>query len=510
MSKKKTTSEPPQEGGEAKKKPVSAKRVRTVHPMLKRITRADGSEEYLEDSLPDPEEVRQDPEKFIKYANPTLNIEQENHPTITVELGDPQRSQAFNFGLDYMQIGNHIVTRQELLDNPDNFRQYFTGEEKVWLYVLHSAYNIHKSFSPLTKAQEKKLAEIERRLGLSKNKGSYRLGIHSAKQFFKDKKQLSLFDPQQVEDYVTKTGLKIKDSNPDSFGVVLNVSQMKVFEGIVKAFSETNYKGDQEISTNESLKQLAGLDINSGAAREKIAKAYKDKPTLPVVQITQSELLELSGYSRSFKDKTECIEALNYLGSQQFCFFWKRLVSDNKGNPIRDSKSGKWAKEEVMEVGTLFRIKYIKEEGVNELKYYEIHPSAALIDQIDNYFLMIPYNWREEVKQITGNRGSKYTYEFLIWLRLKFEEIRRHNNRKGRAKPKPRKFEIPVTWEEIAIALGMPETIYKANRLRGKKIIDKAYSVAIKLGYLLKVEDTGAGDLLYLNEDYYPQPGDLK
>jgi hypothetical protein len=168
MSKKKTTSEPPQEGGEAKKKPVSAKRVRTVHPMLKRITRADGSEEYLEDSLPDPEEVRQDPGKFSKYANPTITIEQENHPTITVELGDQQRSQAFNFGLDYMQIGNHIVTRQELLDNPDNFRQYFTGEEKVWLYVLHSAFNIHKTFTTLTKAQERRLKQIERELGIDR------------------------------------------------------------------------------------------------------------------------------------------------------------------------------------------------------------------------------------------------------------------------------------------------------------------------------------------------------
>jgi len=55
----------------------------------------------------------------------------------------------------------------------------------------------------------------------------------------------------------------------------------------------------------------------------------------------------------------------------------------------------------------------------------------------------------------------------------------------------------------------MPETMYKANRKRASKIIQDAYSTAIKLGYLVKVENTGATDILYLNESYYPKPGEL-
>jgi hypothetical protein len=51
--------------------------------------------------------------------------------------------------------------------------------------------------------------------------------------------------------------------------------------------------------------------------------------------------------------------------------------------------------------------------------------------------------------------------------------------------------------------------MYKANRKRASKIIEDAYSVAIGLGYLKKVENTGATDILHLNESYYPKPGEL-
>jgi hypothetical protein len=51
--------------------------------------------------------------------------------------------------------------------------------------------------------------------------------------------------------------------------------------------------------------------------------------------------------------------------------------------------------------------------------------------------------------------------------------------------------------------------LYRANRKRAAKIVQDAYSVAIRLGYLVKVENNGAADVLYLNENYYPKPGKL-
>jgi len=140
------------------------------------------------------------------------------------------------------------------------------------------------------------------------------------------------------------------------------------------------------------------------------------------------------------------------------------------------------------------------------LQYYEIQPSAPLLDQVNNYFLLVPNNWREEVKLLTGKRASSYSYELLVWLRLQYEQIRRYNKGTNR-KPKP--FKIGKSWEEVAMALKMPESMYKRNRSRSYKIIQEAYSVAIKLGYLVKVENNGATDILYLNESYYPRPGEL-
>lgn len=186
-------------------------------------------------------------------------------------------------------------------------------------------------------------------------------------------------------------------------------------------------------------------------------------------------------------------------------FYWIRLKTEN-GKPVKD-KSGDYVKEEVMEVGTILRIKTVR-DGTGLLQYYEIHPSAPLLDQINNYFLLVPTNWRDEVKQLTGKRASSYTYELLLWLRLQYEQIRRYNKGGGKNR-KPKPFKISKSWEDVAITLKMPESVYKRKRKRAINIIQEAYSVAIKLGYLVRVENNGATDILYLNESYYPKPGEL-
>ena len=330
--------------------------------------------------------------------------------------------------------------------------------------------------------------------GVDQGKKHTKIAIHTVTQFYGDNKQLSLFSDEKIEAFSRATGLNITN-RPDSYGVVLNQSQRRVLEGILKAFTDSNYKGDREI--DKATYSSTFYPIN------RIAGAYSNVEKIPVVRLTQSEIIKLSGHDRTQGDKVDVVEAISFLATKQFCFYWVRLKTE-KGKPVKD-KSGDYVKEEVMEVGSLFRIKTIRtEEG--ELKYYEIHPSAPLLDQVNNYFLLVPNDWREEVKQITGKRASSYTYELLLWLRLQYEQIRRYNSGKNRDK-KP--FKISKSWEDVAIALKMPETMYKANRKRASKIIQDAYSTAIKLGYLVRVENNGATDILYLNESYYPKPGEL-
>jgi hypothetical protein len=335
-----------------------------------------------------------------------------------------------------------------------------------------------------------------------------KIAIHTVSQFYGDNKQLSLFSDEKIDTFKNDTGLNLTN-RPTNYGVVLNQAQRKVFEGILKAFTNTNYKGDEQKDKATALGEVySDTETSAKTLVIKDNAPYKNIDSIPVVKLTQSQIIELSGYdlkSQRQGDKQDVIEALSFLATNQFCFYWIRLKTD-KGKPVKE-KSGDYIKEEVMEVGTLLRIKTVRDQ-TGLLQYYEIQPSAPLLDQINNYFLLVPNNWRDEVKQLTGKRASSYTYELLLWLRLQYEQIRRYN-KGGDKNRKAKTFKITKSWEDVAIALKMPETMYKANRKRASKIIQEAYSVAIKLNYLVGVENNGATDILYLNEGYYPKPGEL-
>jgi len=331
-----------------------------------------------------------------------------------------------------------------------------------------------------------------------------KVALHAIRQFYGGNTQLSLFSDEKIEEYTLATGLNLMDK-PDRYGAVLTQNQMRVYEGITRAFTETNYLGDESIYTKDLQEDLSLSEAGVKTLLKGENAPYKNIDKIPIVKLTQAEIIKLSGYDLKKQkqgEKQDVVEALYFLGTKQFCFYWLRLKKE-KGKPVRD-KNGDYIKEEVMEVGSIFSIKTIRNQA-GELQYYEIRPSAPLIDQIDSYFLLIPIDWRDEVKRLTGGKASRYTYEFLTYLREQYEHIRRSNSKKKNKRP----FILRKSWEEIAITLRMPESMYKANRKRALKMIQASYSTAIKLGYLLKVENNGAVDVLYLNEAYYPKPGEL-
>ena len=350
------------------------------------------------------------------------------------------------------------------------------------------------------------LPKQEGGVGIGRN--HTKMAIHAVTQFYGDNRQLSLFSDEKIDAFKDATGLNLTN-RPTNYGVVLNQAQMRVFEGILKAFTDTNYKGDEQKDKATALGEVYAITETAGKTLVKGENApYRNIDAIPVVKLTQAQVIELSGYdlkSQRQGDKQDVMEALSFLSTNQFCFYWVRMKTEN-GKPVKD-KNGGYIKEEVMEVGTLLRTRIVRDQ-TGRLQYYEIQPSAPLLDQVNNYFLLVPNNWRDEVKRITGKRASSYTYEFLLWLRLQHEQIRRYNSKRGRGK-KIKPYIIKRRWEDIAIALKMPGSMYKANRKRASKIIQEAYSVAIKLGYLLKVDSDGATDMLYINEDNYPKPGKL-
>lgn len=227
--------------------------------------------------------------------------------------------------------------------------------------------------------------------------GATKIGLHSVKNILGDKRQLSLFSEHTVIELSEKYGVKL-ENNIDRFGVNLNDTQLSIMEGLLRGFTQTGYQGNAPpIDKNE----IAKAKYQSTP----LPPAYKYIAKIPRLIATQAQILEWSGFKRnSIAEKERAVEALKYLGTTQFCFYYERLALDEKGTPKR-SKEGGWIKEEVTTIDALFTIKEIRDNN-KKLQYYEILPSPIFLDQCEGYFMLVPYNWREEVQKAIGKRES--------------------------------------------------------------------------------------------------------
>ncbi len=104
-----------------------------------------------------------------------------------------------------------------------------------------------------------------------------KIGIHTVSQFYGDNKQLSLFSDEKIDAFSKATGISLLN-RPDSYGVVLNQSQRRVLEGILKAFSDTNYSGDELIDKTTYSSQIYSIN--------KIQGAYSNIDKMPVIKLT--------------------------------------------------------------------------------------------------------------------------------------------------------------------------------------------------------------------------------
>lgn len=323
------------------------------------------------------------------------------------------------------------------------------------------------------------------------------IGIHSVRNFLGNPQQLGLFSDQPVK-FGNEYGIEV-DGKIDRFGMDLTNIQMRVMEGILRGFSETNYKGNIPPEDKDQIAQqkYAG----------KLPAIYKYIRDVPRLRVTQKQIIEWSGLNTgSVADRQRALEALFHLGTKQYCYYYNRLAYDEEGRPERD-KNGNLKKEAVDAVDTLFTIKTIREEVSlkqtdrspafkGEIKYYEITPSAVFLDQRETYFILIPCNWRDEIDALYKRKKySAYIPKFIYFLRLQYELKRRANS--------SRPFQIRWSTEEIAIALNMPKSVYKGQRERMNKLLEEAFAVTKKLGYLQDYERTGTVDILTLQDSKF-------
>lgn len=319
------------------------------------------------------------------------------------------------------------------------------------------------------------------------------IALHSVRNMLGDQNQITLFS-EHDKLFSEEFGLQLSGSI-DRFGVDLTEMQARVVEGILRGLSETAYKGNTESKKKDQLasEKYAG----------KLPDSYKYINEIPKLKATQKQILEWSGINQgSIACWARAVAAIGEIGTKQYCFYYDRLAFDEEGHPIRD-KNGKWKKEEVIAVDSLFTVKEIRDENSGSLQYYEIIPSSIFLDQRESYFMLVPYNWREEVKLLVGNKkASSYTFRFLLFLRYQYEL-------KRRSKQQSTPYQIQWASEEIAIAIKMPESIYKRKKKRMEEILEDAYTVAKRLGYLTDYEHKGYVDVLTLNHDKYFSPKDV-
>jgi len=322
----------------------------------------------------------------------------------------------------------------------------------------------------------------------------FAMSIHGVNNIYQKPDKNTLFsDPEETADsHSRQYGIDILNKI-EKVGIDLTDLQFKVFEGVLKAFKHSageGYTGNIPPKDKKDLLKEEKYDI--------LPNTYQNITNIPRVRLNQSELFELTGIKEnSIAERERVIQALNYLGNTQHLFYYKRLSYDNKMRPEMNIK-GEYKKEEVTAIDTLFTVKTIRDNETKTFKYYEIEPTATLLDQAGNYFLLIPHHWREDVKQIMGGKEiSSYTMKFLLWLRLQFEEKRRKNYTT---------YEIKRDWEYIAKTLNMPYTIYGRNKKRANDILHTAYDTAVKTGYLKSYKREPHIDILILNEFKYFTP----
>ena len=82
-------------------------------------------------------------------------------------------------------------------------------------------------------------------LSNKRGEGTTQIGLHSVRNMLGSEMQLSLFSDYTIENLSSSSGVKL-DGKIERFGIDLTDIQSKIMEGILRGFTETNYRGNIE------------------------------------------------------------------------------------------------------------------------------------------------------------------------------------------------------------------------------------------------------------------------
>jgi hypothetical protein len=299
-------------------------------------------------------------------------------------------------------------------------------------------------------------------------------GLHTELQKFghkPDPRQPGLFDRLLDE---TKEEIEKKDV--DVIGIDITPAQEQALFGLQTLLTRTNYRGN-----------LPGEMIDD--------RSFRFRGYLPALEFTPAQYLEAYGLKKhltgrgkeeyDYKDRAEALQALVDLAKKPFLFVYKKEYRTEKGELRIDR---------IETIDTLIKIirgweaLTKKEDSAldrgastgatdDKLKAIAIKPAPILVQDIDNYFLLKPANYIQEInlRYPWPNRPSRFTLGLINWLIAQAELKRRHRQ----------PLIIEQSLETIAYALRMDAWIKTRQLKRIRQILTKGYKIAQELGYLL-------------------------
>lgn len=332
-------------------------------------------------------------------------------------------------------------------------------------------------------------------------KKTYKISRHAVRQILAEPKTKNLFSDTEIKETIKDYGIELAKI-PDSAGMDLNTTAAKVFEGILKLFSETGYEGHTQVEIEQYFDKLDKSAASKNLLSGREDSPYRNIKHIPTIKVSLADISRYSGFASRFGDKTDVKEALKILGERIHVFMYRRLKR-YKYSKAKATKQEGPRYEIVREAGTVFRIKEVLyDNNQDKIEYYEISPSAALIDQITTYYLKIPDEWRQSFELKTGHKPGKYDEKFCLWLREQYEITRNHNDKKNSTK---RPYTIKRDYEDITDIIKMPQSMAKRNRKKALKIVEECCEKAQAAGYITSyVRDEGLLFTITLNRDHYP------
>jgi len=339
---------------------------------------------------------------------------------------------------------------------------------------------------------------------VSKDRKYFKMGNYGLAQFLGGQKTLTQFN----KDNITKTYQSSSGSNTDllqkiaGYGVPSSFTELefRVIEAILKAFSDTNYKGNMPA---KSIMEVVG-DSSDGFGTP---APFKNLREIPIIKQTKTDILKRANLDpnngANIQRITDILE--NKLPTWLLCFYWTRLARDENGTPLKDHR-GNWKKEDVSMVDFPLKVKTVRDLETGSFKYYEIQPSPVFLDEVDSYFVCIPYNLREDIKAVSGkNTISSYTYKLMLEIIRRYEYIRNYNQRHKDKKL----YKISLSYKDLTNILKMPPSLVTTKKDRVYKIFDETYDIAKKMNYLNSFKRDNDIEILTLNPEGFYNPSRL-